>query len=274
VDERPHILPGDFVKYVERIHGMSAEQFLVGRRVLLTYVRGRDSLIQDLGLGEAPVRLHPHPVYTRPGTPPAEISVMRGPIGAPLAVAVVEELVALGAQEVWILGYAGSLTPDLRYGSLFIPDAAHVDEGTSGHYGRTGIAHPDPGLLDALTSQAPDVATGPIWTTDAIYREMPSQIRRYQALGVKGVDMETSALFNLGAHLNIPVAALMVVSDELFHAWQPGFGSDEVSEGCQRAHGIMKALLTRPWPSARQAPPLKAGTGTTDTAGGVGIPGL
>ena len=154
-------------------------------------------------------------------------------------------MVALGAQEIGVLGYCGSLQPHLSYGSLLIPNAAHVDEGTSAHYGRTGPSHPNANLLTVLTGAAPDVPVGALWTTDAIYREMPSQIRRYHEQGVLGVDMETSALFHLGQHLGVPVGALMVVSDELFHAWNPGFGSEAVQDGCRRAYQVMSSVLIR-----------------------------
>ena len=244
--EQPHITSEDFVRYLERRFDKPRQDFLVGRRVLLSYVAGLPAFVQTLSLMEAPTRLFRDPYYSRPADPPVAITVMRGPIGAPAAVSVVEELVALGAEEIWVLGYSGSLQPHLTYGSLLIPNAAHVDEGTSAHYGRTGLAHPDPDLLTLLRRAASDLPVGALWTTDAIYREMPSQIRHYQAEGALGVDMETSALFHLGEHLGVPVGALMVISDELFHAWNPGFGSEAVQEGCRRAYEIMGEILTRP----------------------------
>lgn len=243
--EQPHIAPEDFVRYLERRFDKPRRDFLVGRRVLLSYVAGLPAFAQSLSLVEAPTRLFRDPHYSRPAAPPVDISVMRGPIGAPAAVSAVEELVALGAQEIWVLGYSGSLQPHLTYGSLLVPNAAHVDEGTSAHYGRTGPSHPDPDLLTLLRRAAPDVPVGALWTTDAIYREMPSQIRHYREQGVLGVDMETSALFHLGQHLGVPVGALMVVSDELFHAWNPGFGSDAVQDGCRHAYQVMASVLTR-----------------------------
>lgn len=244
--EQPHITPEDFVRHLERRFDKPRREFLVGRRVVLSYVAGLAALIEQLSLAEAPTRLFASPFYSRPAAPPADITVMRGPIGAPAAVATVEELVALGAQEIWVLGYAGSLDPRLTYGSLLIPDAAHVDEGTSAHYGRTELATPDSELLRLITQAAPDALAGALWTTDAVYRETPSQIRHYQAQGALGVDMETSALFHLGAHVGVPVGALMVVSDELFHPWNPGFGTDAVQEGCRRANQLMERILTRP----------------------------
>ena len=243
--EEPHITSEDFVRYLERRFDKPRRDFQVGRRVMLSYVAGLPAFVQSLSLVEAPTRLFRDPYYSRPAAPPADISVMRGPIGAPAAVSVVEELVALGAQEIWVLGYCGSLQPHLSYGALLIPNAAHVDEGTSAHDGRTGPSHPNADLLMVLTGAAPDVPVGALWTTDAIYREMPSQIRRYQEQGVLGVDMETSALFHLGHHLGVPVGALMVVSDELFHAWSPGFGSEAVQEGCSHAYQVMSGILTR-----------------------------
>ena len=54
--------------------------------------------------------------------------------GAPYAVMVLEKLIALGVQTVVALGWCGSLKPEVRIGDLIIPESAHSEEGTSGHY--------------------------------------------------------------------------------------------------------------------------------------------
>jgi purine-nucleoside phosphorylase len=65
---------------------------------------------------------------------------------------------------------------------------------------------------------------GPIWTTDAPYRETIDKLKELQAQGVLGVDMETSAVFTVSTFRGIEAAALLIVSDDLSKmTWRHGF---------------------------------------------------
>ncbi len=44
--------------------------------------------------------------------------MMAGPIGALHAASIMEELKELGAERLWVLGYAGSLSPQFPLGAL------------------------------------------------------------------------------------------------------------------------------------------------------------
>ncbi len=60
---------------------------------------------------------------------------LAGPLlGAPQGVMVMEKLIALGAKRVWVLGWCGSLQPNLLVGDIVIPTTALSEEGTSAHY--------------------------------------------------------------------------------------------------------------------------------------------
>ena len=239
-DERPHFVPEDFLSYL-RETGLDTAALGVAPRVVLTYVPHEAATAEAWDLEPSPQWIYRNPLYSRPGS---TICLTKGPVGAPAAVGLLEELAALGARELWLLGYSGSLDPELPLGSVWAPDRAFPDEGTSRHYGAgDGPALPSPRLLDALVSTAPAVQQGAIWTTDAIYRETPTKIRRFQGQGARGVDMETSALFHVGRVLGVDVAALMVVSDELFHAWRPGFRDPAVDAGVRRAYDVLGAVL-------------------------------
>jgi purine-nucleoside phosphorylase len=77
---------------------------------------------------------------------------------------------------------------------------------------------------------------GPIWTTDAFYRETPEQVRHYQSRGLLGVDLELAALFAVGRFRQVAVAGLLVVSDELADlTWRPGFKSPAFRQGRREA---------------------------------------
>ena len=155
-------------------------------------------------------------------------------IGAPYAVMLAESLMAKGAGQIIVLGWCGGLTPDLAPGDLVIPELAICDEGTSRHYVELDsdlpVTRPHPELSqtlsDLLRERGETPQHLPIWTTDAIYRETREKVAWYRARGAVAVEMECSAIFAAAAFRQIPVTALLVVSDSLAHEsgdWDPGF---------------------------------------------------
>lgn len=156
-------------------------------------------------------------------------------IGAPYGVMLLESLKAKGAEQVIVLGWCGALTGDLDTGDLIVPDRAFVDEGTSRHYAKLDAdmpeTSPDPALsrqlAEFLDQRGIDAHRRTIWTTDAIYRETEDKVNWYRERGAAAVEMECSALFAAAVFRNIPVAALLVVSDSVASRdWDPGFRKD------------------------------------------------
>lgn len=152
--------------------------------------------------------------------------LVAGPVlGAPQAAMVLEKLIALGAQEVVVLGWCGSLDPGLPAGSLLLPTLAHAGDGTSPHYlGPGALPRPHPTLVSRLRRRLAALAAegegliwqaGPVWSTDAVYRETPSLLGRAQAAGAVAVEMELAAALAVAAFRGIAAAGLLVVSDEL-----------------------------------------------------------
>ena len=162
-------------------------------------------------------------------------------MGAPMAVLLLEQLIALGARQFLYLGFCGALAPSYRIGDLFMPVQAVREEGTSYHYLPAEVLPcASPQVQAALQAQAHllqlPVRQGPIWTTDAPYRETPQKIRQLQEAGVHAVDMEMAALFAVAQYRGCEVGALLVVSDECYHAvWQPGFGASRLRQACDAA---------------------------------------
>jgi hypothetical protein len=59
------------------------------------------------------------------------------------------------------------------------------------------------------------------------------------------VDMEMAALLAVGAYRGCEVAALLLVSDECYHAtWQPGFGAPRLRQTCRAAAAVCVTAAT------------------------------
>lgn len=174
---------------------------------------------------------------------------LSGPFfGAPHAVFAMEKLIVLGAKRVWVLGWCGALQHDLRVGTLVIPSGAVSEEGTSSHY--PIFHHPlesDPTLNrmleHALKQRDLPFSSGDVWTTDALYRETPEKVAAHQKAGILAVEMEISALMTLAVYRSVAMAALLVVSDELFDLkWRPGFSNPLLRKNSHAAGEILLDL--------------------------------
>ncbi|MDF1577370.1 MAG: nucleoside phosphorylase [Desulfobulbales bacterium] len=156
---------------------------------------------------------------------------LAGPaVGAPMAALTLEKLIALGAERIIVCGWCGSLSPELRTGDILLPTWGFSEEGTSGHYpiqGRPASSEP---LRDDLARyfRAAGLACreGPVWTTDAPYRETRGKVSEYAGKSILGVDMEFSAMAAVATYRSIDLAAVFLVSDQLWQrSWRPGYKS-------------------------------------------------
>lgn len=157
-------------------------------------------------------------------------ATIAGPcMGAPAAVFTLERLIAAGARNIVLLGLCGSISPQVKIGDIVIPMGARIEEGTSLHYVRgTKKAFPSEKALEAVKTVMAGYGKshhyGPVWTTDAPFRETRDKVSKYAEKGLLAVEMETSALFTLAAYRGVNLAAVLVVSDELFDLkWRTGF---------------------------------------------------
>ena len=121
-------------------------------------------------------------------------------IGGPYAVLIAEQLRVSGARLILGLTSAGRVSPSLPLPSFVVVTSAVRDEGTSLHYlapaGRVDCPTPIAGLLTAEVSRlGSTVVQGPVWTTDAPYRETAAQLERHAAGGVLAVEMQAASLF-------------------------------------------------------------------------------
>lgn len=164
-----------------------------------------------------------------------ELAVLVGSLGAPAAVSSLEKIRLAGLKRIILLSYCGSLSSSLRIGQVFVPLAAISDEGTSSHYiklkNKTIVP---PGsltekLVDHLKKCSLPFKSGTIVSTDTPYRETPRWLKKMQKNGAETVDMEVSAVFAFGHFYKIEVAALFLVSDELFSGhWKNGVANQNL----------------------------------------------
>ncbi len=174
---------------------------------------------------------------------------LAGPLlGAPQAAIALEKLIALGAQRLWVLGWCGSLQPDLRIGGLIVPTTALSEEGTSAHYPvHEESIRTDPALNERLKhalhrANLPFI-TGPVWTTDAIYRETQAKVAKYGSKGILAVEMEISALITVAAYRSVALTGILVVSDELSSLeWRHGFMAGTVRKSSREACTVLLDL--------------------------------
>ncbi|MBT8346491.1 MAG: hypothetical protein KJO28_09310 [Desulfofustis sp.] len=182
---------------------------------------------------------------------------MAGPaLGAAAAVLVLEKLIVLGVEEIWVLSCCGSLDPSWSIGDIVLATGAVCGEGVSRYYSTSKLTTPGGEATRNLEKFArqnwDDLHRGIIWSTDAPYRERRSELIKLQErYGVVGIDMEFSALCTVAACRRVSLGALFVVSDMLWtRNWRPGFAGREFTESSRRivdrllAHSLQKGTLS------------------------------
>ncbi len=249
-DPTARIEPVDFMDRLLSHRGLDMASFGLRETVIISLIPELDRrLLRVLGSPEP----HPHKIQRQTLYNPAgfTFSTIASPMGAPMAVMLLEQLIALGARRFIYLGFCGALAPTYRIGDGFIPIRAIREEGTSYHYLPADIAPTSsPHLTALLQTQAAErsfaVQHGDIWTTDAPYRETAQKIEHFQKAGVHAVDMEMAALFAVAQYRSCDVGALLLVSDECYHpTWQPGFGAQRLRNACQAAVEVCVTAATR-----------------------------
>ena len=139
-------------------------------------------------------------------------------VGAPLAGAGFEEVIALGVKYAILIGGVGSLKPEIERWRLIVPVRAIRDEGTSYHYAiPSTYSYPSSLMLkmieDTLKEEGVEYLKGTVWTTDAPYRETIEKRREFMRLGAICVDMEASALFAIANFRGVHLGAIFYASD-------------------------------------------------------------
>ncbi|MBI3242644.1 MAG: nucleoside phosphorylase [Chloroflexi bacterium] len=141
-------------------------------------------------------------------------------VGAPLAAAFLDEVIALGCRKFIACGGAGVLNREIAVGHLVVPTSAVRDEGTSYHYlppSREVSVSPEGvvAIEAALKADGIDYIVGKTWTTDAIYRETPDKVKLRKEEGCLTVEMEAAAFFAVAQFRGVTFAQILYGGDNL-----------------------------------------------------------
>ena len=191
----------------------------------------RGLLRQVYSLGS---EMGPNPVYTLE-IDGRSLALVHPGVGAPLAGAFLDELIALGCRHFIACGGAGVLNRDLVVGHVIVPTAAVRDEGTSYHYlPPSREVAPSAAAVTAieatLTHRGVAYVSGKTWTTDGFYRETVARIARRRAEGCLTVEMEAAAFFAVAQFRGVTFGQLLYGGDDVSgDAWDSRSWQSRVS---------------------------------------------
>lgn len=151
------------------------------------------------------------------------IAFTRALVGAPSCIGEFEEVIALGAKRIILLGNCGVLDKSIEDCGIIIPTKAIRDEGTSYHY----MSESD--YIDVNKEYIPEFilvleqfgyphVLGTAWTTDAFYRETKAKVEVRKAMGAVCVEMECAAMQAMCNFRDVEFFQFFYAGDNLDHS--------------------------------------------------------
>jgi AMP nucleosidase len=141
-------------------------------------------------------------------------------MGSPNAATIMDLLSAIQPKAALFLGKCGGLKKKNQIGDLILPIAAIRGEGTSNDYFPPEVpALPSFALQKAISTTIreanQDYWTGTVYTTNRRVWEWDEQFKDYlRKVRAMAIDMETATVFLTAFANEIPVGALLLVSDQ------------------------------------------------------------
>ena len=155
-----------------------------------------------------------------PNTSADGITIINFGMGSANAATVIDLLSAIRPKAVLFLGKCGGLKRKNNLGDFILPIAAIRGEGTSDDYFPPEVpALPSFALQKAISTTIRDYDqdywTGTIYTTNRRVWEHDEEFKAYlNSIRCMGIDMETATIFSAAFANQIPVGALLLVSDQ------------------------------------------------------------
>jgi len=160
-----------------------------------------------------------HPIYEMQYADKS-VALFHPGVGAPFAAAMMEEVIALGAEKFIACGGAGVLDKEIAVGHIMVPVAAIRDEGTSYHYlppsREVLVNNKAVGAIEkVLKEQQCKYILAKTWTTDAFYRETLNKINLRKAEGCLTVEMECAAFCAVAQFRNVIFGQILYGGDDV-----------------------------------------------------------
>ncbi len=199
--------------WLPRYTGKKLEDF--GKYILLTNFGGYVKMFAEWNKVEVEGLDRPMQSATHDG-----ITIINFSMGSAMAATIMDLLTAIEPKAVLFLGKCGGLKRKNQIGDLILPIAAIRGEGTSNDYLPSEVpALPSFNLQKAISYTIRlanrDYWTGTVYTTNRRVWEHDEKFKEYlRSIRAMAIDMETATIFSVGFHNEIPVGALLLVSDQ------------------------------------------------------------
>ncbi|MBN4081629.1 AMP nucleosidase [bacterium AH-315-C07] len=199
--------------WLPRYTGTKLDKF--GKYILLTNFQNYVTLFAELNKCRINGRDKPMQNATAKG-----ITIINFGMGSPNAATIMDLLKAIKPKAVLFLGKCGGLKRKNKLGDLVLPLGAIRGEGTSNSYFPPEVpALPAFNLQRAISetirNHKKDYWTGTVYTSNRRVWEHDTEFKEYlRKIRAMAIDMETATLFTVGFANEIPVGALLLVSDQ------------------------------------------------------------
>jgi AMP nucleosidase len=199
--------------WLPRYTGKKIEDF--GKYILLTNFIGYVNMFAEWQKVEVEGLNRPMQTATSEG-----ITIINFSMGSPMAATIMDLLTAIEPKAALFLGKCGGLKKKNEIGDFILPIAAIRGEGTSNDYFPPEVpALPSFNLQKAISYtirlSGRDYWTGTVYSTNRRVWEHDEQFKEYlRKIRAMAIDMETATIFSVGFYNEIPVGALLLVSDQ------------------------------------------------------------
>jgi AMP nucleosidase len=199
--------------WLPRYTGKKLEDF--GKYILLTNFGGYVHMFAEWH--NVPVEGQNRPMQTATAE---GITIINFSMGSAMAATIMDLLTAIDPKAVLFLGKCGGLKKKNQIGDFILPIAAIRGEGTSNDYFPQEVpALPSFNLQKAISytirMSGRDYWTGTVYTTNRRVWEHDEEFKDYlRKIRAMAIDMETATIFSVGFFNEIPVGALLLVSDQ------------------------------------------------------------
>lgn len=147
-----------------------------------------------------------------------DIIIYRTLMGAPMAAAAMEELIARGVKKFIFFGSCGTLSNEINSSAFILPEAAYRDEGTSYHY-LPASEFVEVSTVNNLSKIFDEMnikyLRTKVWTIDALFKETVNKMKNRKEKGCLAVDMECSAIMSVAKSRGVEAYQFLYTDDTL-----------------------------------------------------------